>query len=237
MLFRSNDLIVDEFNPVKAVELLTANGWALKEVALNDDGSIIKNETKDDKTTPTSDVRKEQVLVKKDTALVINLTTVNQPDSVKLVNLIKSQWEQIGVKVNTKIIDRKKFSKETLPNRDYEALAYGGILGYDGDPFPFWHSTQREFPGVNLSNYVNRKVDALIEEARQTSDIKVREEKYAAFLKLVTKDRPAIFLYSPTYSYPVSNEIKGIQISRINRPSDRFWNINEWYTKTKRIFK
>ena len=47
----------------------------------------------------------------------------------------------------------------------------------------------------------------------------------------------AIFLYNPTYIYPIAKKIKNLNELRfINLPADRFNNINSWYIKTKRSF-
>ncbi len=245
-----DESILDTFDPVRAAEILTADGWALREVTLNPDGTLAEEETTEETTediagdastedevaTPPAP-RTESVLVKNNTPLVVTLTTINQPNSVQLVQLLKEQWETIGVKVVITTVDRQNFATVTIPEREYEALVYGGIIGYDADLFPFWHSTQREFPGVNLSNYVNRNVDTLIEDIRKIDDPEQKEAKLKEAQQLIRKDMPALFLYSPTYTYPVSNKVRGINVTRINLPSDRFWTVTDWFVKTKLFFK
>lgn len=247
-----DESIVTEFNPARAAELLIADGWGLKELELNQDGTlkvITDEETATEETSEQPESAEslnpvvpeekitQEILVKKETPLVLTLTTIDQPDSVKLVTLLKEQWEAIGVKVLINLIDRRTFGSQTIPTRDYEVLVYGGIIGYDGDLFPYWHSSQREYPGVNLANYVNRNVDARIEEVRKESNPETQATKLQEIQKLITEQRPAIFLYSPTYTYPVSKSVKGITTTRINLPSDRFWDITDWYIKTKRLFR
>ncbi len=240
-----DEVIATEFNPARAAELLIADGWGLQELELNQDGTlkVAQEETPspNDSETQEEVLQEEkitqEILVKKNIPLVITLTTVDQPDSIKLVTLLKEQWEAIGVKVLIHLIDRRTFAGQTIPQRNYEILVYGGIIGYDGDLFPYWHSSQREYPGVNLANYVNRIVDTRIEEVRRESDPEIQATKLKEIQKLITEQRPAIFLYSPTYTYPVSKSVKGITTTRINLPSDRFWDITDWYIKTKRLFR
>ncbi len=240
-----DEAMTDIFDPVKAAEILTADGWALTSVALNEDGTIADTsapteDTITDEETPAeeaSPVRTEEILVKNNTPLVLTLTTINQPSSLQLVQLLQEQWEAIGIKVLISAVDRENFTTVTIPEREYDALVYGGIVGYDADLFPFWHSSQREFPGVNLANYVNRNVDALIEEIRKLEDQDQKAEKLKEVQQLIRKDMPALFLYSPTYTYPVSESVRGIDVTRINLPSDRFWTITDWFIKTKIFFK
>lgn len=225
-----NSEINDEFNPVTAAETLVADGWAMSEIRLNIDGTVAPEPKEGEEATG----QLEKVLVKKGTPLVITLTTSDQPEYISLVEKIKEDWEKIGVKVILKTVEIKTFIKETIPNRDYNLLVYGGIIGYNDDPFSYWHSSQRQAPGVNLSQYVNRKIDEVLEKARKTSDKEERAKNYSEFQDMLKKDIPAIFLYSPNYTYSHSDTLKNINITKINLPSDRFWNIHQWYIKTKK---
>jgi len=197
-----------EYQPKESAKILLANGWALT-------GDYLK---------------------KKDKELTIKLTTVEQEEYIKIANIIKEDWNTIGVNVELEIVPKENIQKDIINPRNYEALLYGEIIGYDVDPFAFWHSSQREAPGVNLANYANRKVDQLLEDARKITDPKIRSEKYIEFQKYLAEDLPAIFLYNPTYAYPIAKKIKGFQLTKIVLPSDRFINIEDWYVKTKKEF-
>lgn len=195
-----------DYNPQKALQILTADGWTI-------DKDLLKQKGKD---------------------LKITLTTVDQPENVKVANLIKDFWTSIGVNVDLQIVSKDKIESDIITPRNYQVLLYGEIIGYDSDLFPFWHSSQRSAPGLNLANYSNRKVDQLLEEARQTNDPQVRAAKYRDFQNLLIADMPAIFLFSPDYTYPLSKKIHGFELQKIASPSDRFINIENWYLKTKK---
>jgi len=55
------------------------------------------------------------------------------------------------------------------------------------------------------------------------------------FQQLLVEDVPAVFLYSPQYLYPVSDNIKGLDIEKLALPSHRFSQIENWYIKMKRV--
>lgn len=165
--------------------------------------------------------------------LQVTLTTVDQPEYVKIAELIKSEWETIGVKTDLQTIPGQSIKNDYIDSRNYQALLYSVIAGSDPDPYPFWHSSQRQAPGLNLSMYYNKTIDGIIEDARKTNDLQKRSEKYAQFQVDLTKDLPAIFLFNPQYIYAVSDKIKGINMQKINVPSDRFAGIENWYIKTK----
>ena len=97
---------------------------------------------------------------------------------------------------------------QNIRPRQYQALLFGEVLSLNPDPFSFWHSTQRRDPGLNLALYNNKKVDGLLESARQENDPNKRIKSYEAFQKIIMQDIPAIFLYSPNYIYAVSGKLK-----------------------------
>jgi ABC-type transport system substrate-binding protein len=168
-----------------------------------------------------------------DEILEINLVTAETKEYRQAAELIAGFWQEIGVKTNLKFISPRDMSREVLKNRSYDVLLYGEIVGSDPDQYPFWHSSQINYPGLNLAGYVNRNADALLESARETTDDVEEVELYKKFQDILLAERPAIFLYIPTYTYATSDEVKGIDVTRISNPSDRFVNITSWYTKTK----
>ena len=169
--------------------------------------------------------------------LTITLTTVNQPENTKAVELIKKAWEKIGVKVDLQIVEGSRISREIIKPRNYQILLFGIIVGSNPDPYPFWHSSQVQDPGLNLSQLANREVDRLLENARKTLDQEEQRENYQRFQDILTSEIPAIFLYNPTYTYVVDKKIKGISVDRIITPADRFNNLEDWYVKTKKRLK
>ena len=60
---------------------------------------------------------------------------------------------------------------------------------------------------------------------------------YREFQDVLTADAPALFLYSPTYSYVVSRNVNGVTPAVVMSPSDRFANIASWYMETAHVWK
>jgi len=168
--------------------------------------------------------------------LKFSLVTVEQPMLKETAFLLKKQWENLGAEVALKTLDIKILEREIIKSRDYESLLFGEVLGRIPDPFPFWHSSQREF-GFNLSDYKNKKADELLEAGRTELSSEVRAKKYEEFQDVLLEDAPAVFLYNPDYIYLSSKKIKGIRGGLITDPSKRFAGIEDWYIKTKRVLK
>ncbi len=170
-------------------------------------------------------------------ALKFSLVTVNQPKMVENAELLKKQWRALGAEVEIETYSLFQLEQDFIKPRNYESLLFGEVLGAIPDPFPFWHSSQKKDPGLNLALYENSEADKLLEENRKTSDMEIRAEKLVLFENVLIEDVPCVFLYSPDFIYTVSKEIKGIEIKKITDPSKRFVGIENWYIKTKRAWK
>ncbi len=173
----------------------------------------------------------------KDKNLEITLTTVDQPENYRVLELIKKNWEGLGIKINLQVVPVNLIRKEIIKPRNYNILLYSEIIGSDPDPFPFWHSSQVRDPGLNLAAILNRRVDQLLEDARKTNDPEVKKTKYLEFQNILAEEVPAIFLYNPIYTYVATDKIRGIELKRIIIPSDRFIGIENWYLNTKLAWK
>ena len=231
----NKDLKRYEYDQREAEKILDEEGWKLAtgspekaENASSSEQKNIINET--EKATTRLEEKKWR---KKDKQfLTIKLTTINREENKEIVKAIKDYWERIGVKVDLRIIPGSKIQSEVIKPRNFEALFYGQVTGLDPDPYAFWHSSQVGENGFNIPNFANKEVDKLLEDARLSSDIKERTEKYKKFQNIIAEEIPAIFMYSPIYTYPQGNLIKNFEVNNILYPSDRFANVSEWYIKT-----
>ncbi|MBU2068386.1 MAG: ABC transporter substrate-binding protein [Patescibacteria group bacterium] len=180
---------------------------------------------------------REKTINNQETKLEFDLVASNWPEFQQTAEILKEQWEKIGAQINLIIIEATDIQQEYLRPRDYQALLFGEVLSAQPDPFAFWHSTQKKDPGLNIAFYENSKVDKLLEEARQTTDQEEQNEKYAKFQELLIDDAPAVFLYSPTYLYPVNKKVRGIEIGKLAQPSYRFSQIENWFIRIDRVWK
>jgi ABC-type transport system substrate-binding protein len=104
------------------------------------------------------------------------------------------------------------------------------------DLYPFWHSSQRDDPGLNIAEYTNLTVDSLLEKARTEQDKVAREEHLSEASQIIAKEMPAIFLFQPTLSYLVHTDITISPMSTLGRPADRFTTIANWHTESESLW-
>ncbi|MCG2694061.1 peptide ABC transporter substrate-binding protein [Candidatus Parcubacteria bacterium] len=253
----SNNAILKDTNIRQALALAIDRKRIIKE-ALLEDGTLIESPILPGFFGPEEDASHlvsnkedaQKILVDNDwvlkdgnkyrakgsTPLKIALSTIEKGQNVKAAGIIKENWEAIGIEVELKIISTSNLNV-LLTNRNYGVFLFGQMYGTDLDPYAYWHSSAIKYPGLNLAGYSDRKADALLEQARTTSDKVVKQQKYQEFEALLTENFPAIFLWEPKYNYLIDKKIKGFKISNLLTPSDRFTNLFSAYIKTKRVFR
>ncbi len=228
--YQNNEIETYQHDLAKAKQLLDNAGWLITEVqeSSNQEGDENSEETSEPVIEPGIWRKKENNFLR------VTITTVDQEDNTAIAKRIKSFWEELNVHVTIETISADLIQNEIIKPRNYQILLFGIILGADPDQYAFWHSSQIGSNGLNLANYNNKQVDELLEDGRITGDKEVRQEKYKKFQKLITKDIPAIFLFSQKYPYLQTNRVKGFDMTSIVVPSDRFNNVTNWYIKTRR---
>lgn len=155
---------------------------------------------------------------------------ITVPDVEKLIEataVIAEEWRELGIEVSISYIDASVI-EETVGAKDFEAIVLGQKVDRDPDRYNLWHSTQKDYPGLNITSYEDPRADRALEEGRKVLERADRQRHYLNFQRLFIEDNPAVFLYHPSLSYFVSRKFSGIDLSPVFIPTDRFWNIQEW---------
>lgn len=199
----------------EAQDILVAKGWTLNSNGLmelkNKSGAVTQS-------------------------LEFSIATADAPELKLAAELVKAQWEKVGAKVTVQFFDYGDLYQNIISTRKYDALLFGESIGKDLDLYAFWHSSQRNSPGLNVAMYVNSKVDTILEEARVVTEQKSKEKLYSQFADIIKEDVPAVFLYSPEFIYVMPNKVQGINLSYITVPSDRFYGVDKWYATTDSVW-
>jgi peptide/nickel transport system substrate-binding protein len=199
--------------PDAAADVLTAAGWAY-------DGTA-----------------RQWVNAKaKQTLGAITIRTSNVPELKNIASAVKADWEKLGIGVDIELYEPGDLSQNVIRPRKYGALLYGMVIGRDQDLYAFWDSQERNDPGLNIALYVNKTVDALLEDARGTADQEKRAEDLQKIEDLVAADYPAAFLYAPNFIYALPEDLRGVELPQIITPADRFATAASWYRFTDAVW-
>ncbi|HBI50884.1 MAG TPA: hypothetical protein DDY21_03495 [Candidatus Moranbacteria bacterium] len=179
----------------------------------------------------------ENVRKKNSQTLSFELVTADYPELNQTAEILKQQWAKIGVNVDVKVLTISDLLQNHIRTREYDSILNGQTIRFRPELYDFWHSSQKSDPGLNLSLFDNKDVDGLLDDLRQQTDQDKRIESYQKFQDILTKENPAVFLYSRYYLYPANTNVQGMDVENINNPAQRFVDVNSWYVKTKRVLK
>lgn len=169
--------------------------------------------------------------------LHFDLATSEATELKTVAQELKTSWEELGVPVTVRVFATGDLKETIVRPRKFDALFFGQVLGLGGDPYPFWHSSQRLDPGLNIASYMNTRVDKILENARVETDTTKRAALYSSFSKEVEKDAPAIFMYAPEFLYVLPSNVHGLTLGSITVPAERFLNVYEWYINTDNVWR
>jgi peptide/nickel transport system substrate-binding protein len=197
-----------------AKALLAAAGWKA-----NANG-ILEKKTKKDTTT-----------------FSFSISTSDAPELKQTAEILADAWKRLGASVSVKVFEAGDLSQNVIKTRKYDALLFGEVIGGESDLYPFWHSSERNDPGLNISLYANITADKALEDAQKETDANIQAQKKEIAIDEIKKDTPAIFLFSPDLLYLKSPQVKNVILKNVSSLNDRFISIGNWYIETDKVWK
>lgn len=167
----------------------------------------------------------------------LELIVPERAQHLTTAEFLKESWRKIGLDLRISVMDQAALSN-ALRSRNYDMILFGTLFGPDPDLFPFWHSSQVDYPGFNLSRLESKNLDTLLDRLRRTDASDGRQTLLADAEALILSQNPAVFLYSPSYLYGIPPWLTfGTMPTLIGAPEERFNRVEEWYAITKRVWK
>ncbi len=171
---------------------------------------------------------REKKIGKETVRLSFEVVVPDIPFLVATAERLKTDWFTVGVEFIPLVINPTEVAQGVIRTRDYQVLLFGNVLRGNPDMFSFWHSSERFRPGLNLSLYENRAVDAALEAVRTEADAAERSQLLAKIQGAIVADKPALFLYSPHYLYASPRTLGGVSDKIIANAGDRFADVKKW---------
>lgn len=168
--------------------------------------------------------------------LSIALTTANTELFDKTATYIERQWSELGVQVSVEQFEQTDLVQAIIRPRSFQALLFGNDIGRSIDLYPFWHSSQKDDPGLNIARYTNIDTDALLEKMRIETDPEEHTALTTEFADIIQKELPALFLYTPTFSYVLDTQVSTTEFNGLSKPSERFANIAQWHITSNKLW-
>lgn len=201
-------------NIAEAKELLKSHGWQIDEA----DG-ILKKKTKSETI-----------------ALSFTISTADTPELRQTAEMLQSAWQALGANVEIKIFEASDLNQNVIRPRKYDILLFGQAVSNPSELYSFWHSSQRNDPGLNVPLYTNITADKILEELRTEAKTPDQQEKIEALTLEIKKDIPAVFLFVPDTIYLPAQKIKNISLPEVSSPNERFNSVSKWFIETDKVW-
>ncbi len=168
-------------------------------------------------------------------SLQLQLVVPAEERPIAVGEALQRQLEPIGIRVQVQPVEIIDFYRERINPRSYQMALLDVWLGsVDPDPFPFWHSSQREH-GFNFAGYQSAAADQAIVTARTDGDVAHRLAALTSFQAQWEADAASVVLTSPLLTYAMPVALRGVRLGVIPEPSARLQHLDDWYFKTNRV--
>ena len=143
----------------------------------------------------------------------VTLSSVPSPQTNDGVQLLQSQWEQVGIDVTIETVDQAQLIAEVVAG-NYQATIW---TQFDS-PHPlgdsiWWHpdaaSPIGEF-GLNFARNENPEIGAALDAARQATDREEEQAYYQEVMRLLAQDVPYVWLYHSPFTIVATTDLVNI---------------------------
>lgn len=222
------------------------NKYEIRDIALKSFGDVSNSPYPFDKVQNNIDNSNDftkttnNVIINSSTSELVTLTisTANTEEMRLVATLLEKTWEDLGIGLDVVInyYDLSDLNTSIIRNRDFELLLFPIVVNDKSDLYAFWHSSQRNYPGLNISNFVSKKSDDALEILKDSDDKTVTDQAYDELLADMQNQIPAIFLYSPNLIYVSGNEVKIKLGDKSHGVFSRYGMVEKWFIHEEKIW-
>lgn len=169
------------------------------------------SEAVDQKCPPYDPAKAKKLLAQAGVKAPFHLSMLvsNTPETLRMAQALQSMVKAGGFDLKLQPVEYT-----TLLNLEDQGKFTALQLGWSGRIDPDANITN--FVGTqgsqNVGSYGNPKVDKLLTQARQTTDVAKRKSLYGQMVAITRKDAPIVYLYRQSNLTGVVNTVKGVQV-------------------------
>ena len=160
-------------------------------------------------TQPKFDLAKAKELVKQyGKPLTIKLECIPTPEAAQIFDVVKTQWEAAGIKVDYKEQEQGAYVGRIFGKvGDYDTACFRTNQFVEPDQIRSGYATDDK---SNLIFYSNPEVDKLFNDGKATADFTKRKAAYDKIQEILVKDVPGIVLVYDLAGNISSQNVYGI---------------------------
>ena len=166
----------------------------------------------------------------------ISIYTLNNPDLLKVANIIKSYWANIGVVADIKQFEYGEFQQDVIKNRNFSVLLFAIDTNDSNDIYNLWNSSGRNYPGTNITNYFSTTLDTNLENLITATDTDVTKAIYQNINDELEKNIAWIPLYTPYVIYSFDKGVNMPKVTNLEDKKDVLDNLVKAYINKEKVY-
>jgi peptide/nickel transport system substrate-binding protein len=201
--FLNSDLPIIPFDPAKAKQILTEDGWKDSDA----DGTL------------------DKVINGKKVDFKFTFLIYPSPVRKQILLVVIDDLKKIGIKAELQELEWSVYL-DRLKKHEFDAtLGAWALSVLPPDPYQIWHSSQIQGEGSNYMSFRNAKSDSLIVLYRNEFDENKRIQILKEWQKIIYDEQPYTFLWSSKARYIYNVRFKNARWYN-RQPSPKY---NEWW--------
>lgn len=143
---------------------------------------------------------------------------------VRACTKLQANWKEFGAAVSIEQVEFNLLA-ERLRKHDIDAWYGAWNVATKVDEKPTWHSASRDYDGFNWANYVNPRVDEIIDKARIMSDFGAAKALWAEMQQIIHREQPYTFVAEPRLLNAFPKRLRNVT----SAATSPYYNIEEWW--------
>jgi ABC-type transport system substrate-binding protein len=165
----------------------------------------------------------------------IGLTYLDNKRNDDLAIYLVARANELGLNLVANPVNQDEI-QSVIKNRNFDVLLYTIQIEDLASLYAFWHSSQKNAPGLNITNYVSKGFDENLDKLRYSDNPEEIEVAKTSMLTEFYDEFPYIPLYTAYKNIAVKNNNE-IQIDEyVSNPKYLFNKISTWSNQKEYIY-
>ena len=137
---------------------------------------------------------------------VLTLTYLNTVNNQKIYNYLRDDFLKYNIEIRSNPLNQEGL-QSVIKNREFEMLLTNIEIEDVSSLYSFFHSSQKNAPGLNIGNYVSKNFDKNIEMLRSATNTNISENSLESMRQEFYQEYPYIPLYSKKGKIIMSKQV------------------------------
>jgi len=142
--------------------------------------------------------------------------------------LVRNQLRTVGVAIDLVGLAQDDFNENVFVDRDFDLVLASVDSGIDPDVFVYWHTSQTDKGGLNISGIRDDELDRALAAGRTRGSDRLRKAKYQTAASEWRQLAPAVSLTQDSYYVVSRPRVRAYDGELLANTSDRYSDVQEW---------